>query len=106
MRTRENLTYVSQGYLQGAFPSGVATTVCHANRGRTGYRVYWERMWPDRFGQQELERTFGVSSRPKKSGTQEGYPAEPTIRALWRHFVDRYNAGDASVTYTSYDPNQ
>ena len=100
MRTRENLTYVSQGYLQGTFPSGVATTVCHANKGRTGYRVFWERVWRDRFGQRDLERTFGVSSYSKQSGAQEGYPAEPTIRALWRHLVDRYDASDASPVYT------
>jgi hypothetical protein len=105
MQTRENLRYVSQGYLHGTFPSGVKTTVCHLNKGRTGYCVYWGGVWRNSFGQRALERTFGVASRPKKSGAQEGYPAEPTIRALWRNLVDSYNAGDMTVTYSSYDPN-
>ena len=95
------LTYVSLGYLRGVCPNGRVATVRHLKAGRTGYELLWEGRWQRRFGQANLARVFGISPRSKRSGSQEGYPAEPVIRALWRHLTDRFNRGDEGVTYSA-----
>jgi hypothetical protein len=97
---RKRLAYTSAGYLRGKTPNGRLITVGHEQPGRTRYRLFWQERWHTRFGQTALSNVFGIAPREKRTGGQEGYPAEPVIRAVWRHFVDRYNEGDPGVVYS------
>lgn len=92
------------GFLQGACPKGPILTVWHKQSGRTGFRLYWDGLWHDSFGQQALDRLFGISPRTKKTGSQGGYPSEPVIQAVWRYLKKRYNEGDPDVTYSESQP--
>ena len=103
--SRDEIRYISKGYLHGKIPSGVFATVHHATtNGGSGYHVHLEGKWHNDFGQPELKEIFGVSAKIKKSGSQKGYPAEPVIRALWRYLKEKYNRGDDSVTYNPDAP--
>ena len=97
---RERLTYNAAGYLRGKTPNQTNVVVGHERPGRTHYVLFWKGDRYERFGQKDLERIFGIAPRPKRSGSQEGYPAEPVIRAMWRYFVDRYNNGDPEVEFS------
>jgi hypothetical protein len=101
---REPLTYTQPGYLRGGTPTGAAVVLWHEAEGRTGYHLYWNGQWHHRFGQVEMERDLGISVRAKRSGSQEGYPAEAVIHAAWRHLVDQYNAGKPDVEYSRACP--
>lgn len=46
-----------------------------------------------------VEEELKVEVQRKKSGSQTGYPQEPVPRAVWRHFMQRYNSGDPTVQY-------
>jgi len=103
---REPLTYTQAGYLRGGTPTGATVVLWHEAEGRTGYHLYWNGQWHQRFGQAEMERDLGISVRAKRSGSQEGYPAEAVIHAAWRHLVDQYNAGEPNVEYTRARPGE
>ena len=101
---RKPLTQTTAGYLRGRAPKGDMIVVWHQDEGRTGYHLHWNGQWHERFGQAEMEGKLGISVRAKKSGSQEGYPAEAVVHAAWRYLVDRYIAGDANVEYSRVRP--
>ena len=85
------------GLLTGKTPNGKKVTVGHSEQGAKGYFLDWTGGRFEDFGKQELKEIFGIAPYLKRSGGQEGHPSEPVIRALWRHFADRYNSGDPGV---------
>lgn len=97
---RQRIYNTIPGFLQGPCPKGPILTVWHQQSGRTGFRLYWNGSWRDSFGQQDLDKLFGIRPRAKKTGSQEGYPSEPVIQAVWRYLGKRYNEGDPDVTYS------
>lgn len=101
---RKPLSYTDPGYLRGHAPSGDLIGVWHPNEGRTGFRLEWKGQWYERFSQDEMAGELAIPVRVKKSGSQEGYPAEAVIHAAWRHLVDRYNAGIPDVQYSPQRP--
>ena len=44
-----------------------------------------------------VEEELGIQVYRKKSGSQEGRPAEAVLRAIWRYFVSRVNDNDSTV---------
>ena len=103
---RDQLYYTSQGYLRGRTPNGREVVVGHRQAGRTGFELHWSGRIFSRYGQEELYQDFGVAPQAKQTGGQAGYPSEPVLRALWRHFVDRYNRGDPSVRFARTAPQK
>ena len=102
---KRELTYdCTVGYLFGETPNQIEVMVGHEKSDRTGYVLFWEGRRYKRFGQAALEEVFGIAPREKKSGSQKGYPSEPAIRAVWRHFVDRYKNGDSKVKFRKMKP--
>jgi hypothetical protein len=93
------------GFLQGPCPKGPVVTVWHKQSGRTGFLLYWNGSWHSSFGQQDLYKLLGISPRVKKTGSQQGYPSEPVIQAVWRYLGKRYNEGDPDVTYSKSQPD-
>ena len=100
-----HLYYTSPGYLQGIYPRGVLVTVRHPELGVTRYELFWNGRWRRFFRQDDLVAVFGISPNSKKTGSQEGFPSEAVIRALWSHFVDRLNQRVHDVRYSAGQPS-
>ena len=94
------------GFLQGPTPTGENVVVWHSREGASGYRLYWRGRWFERFGAEDLEETFGISPRYKRSGDQEGYTSQPSIMAIWQYLASRYNeqCGFGDVDFSKSDP--
>lgn len=101
---RQRIYNTTSGFLQGPSPTGPILTVWHPQSGRTGFRLYWNGQWNDSFGQQELDKLFGISPSAKKTGKQIGYPTEPVIQAVWRYLKERYNEGATDIIYSKFEP--
>jgi hypothetical protein len=78
--------------------------VHHAVPGRTGYHLYLNSVWYRRFQREALQGELGILVRTKRTGSHEGYPSKPVIRAVWRHFVDRFKRDDPEVSYSRRSP--
>jgi hypothetical protein len=100
----ERLYYASPGFLLGITPNGERVVAGHEHPGRTGFVLYWKGTRYTWYSQEQLQRDFGIGPREKKTGGQRGYPSEPVLQAIWRHLVDRYNAGDSTVSFGSSPP--
>lgn len=101
----EEITQTTVGFLKGRAPNGESIVVWHRNPDRTGYRVYRNGKWFDRFEQDEMENRLGIPVRIKSSGGQQGYPSEPVTLAAWRYLLDLYRSGDKSVEFSRSVPN-
>ena len=96
---RERLTYNAAGYLRGKTP--IKQTLSLDTKDQAEHTMFYSgKVIAMKDLAKDLERIFGIAPRPKRSGSQEGYPAEPVIRAMWRYFVDRYNNGDPEVEFS------
>ena len=106
MTTERRITYDRDiGYLHGKTPNQTEVVVGHERSDRTGYVLYWNGSHYERFGQDDIERIFGIIPHPKRSGPQRGYTSEPAIRAVWRYLADRYNNGDSEVKFSNTRPD-
>ncbi len=101
---KQRIYNTTSGYLQGPCPKGQILTVWHPQSGRTGFRLYWDGRWHDSFGQDKLDKLFSISPRAKKTGSQDGYPSEPVIQAVWRYLKERYHDDDPDVIYSESEP--
>jgi hypothetical protein len=91
---RQRIGIMTPGFLKGPCPKGQVLVVEHPDGGRTGFRLYWKSSWHHSFGQQDLDRLFGISpiyprtgqSAGRKAGCEDRGGPESTrvIRPRWR----------------------
>jgi hypothetical protein len=89
-RERLPIKYNTPGRLTGRIKDS-NVSVSH-----DGYRHFTARIDGEFYSwlsQGLVEEVFEIPVQKKRSGNQTGYPSESVIRALWRYFVDQYNAG-------------
>ena len=98
--SRMRLRYNDAGTLKGDVPNGDSVVVRHLKSGPSGFEVLWDGEWHRWLRSEWVEEELGIGVHRKKTGSQAGFPSEAVTRAIWRHFVDRWNYGDSEVEYS------
>ena len=91
------IRYVDKGVFRGSTPTGEIVTIKHLQHGARGFEILWNGRHYRWLYMGLVEEELGITVNRKQSGPQEGRPSEAVLRAIYRHFVKRYNAGDSKV---------
>ena len=83
--------------LRGLTPTGRMVTIKHLEYGPSRFEVFLRNTNHNWLPMLMVEEELGIHVYRKKSGSQEGRPAEAVLRAIWRHFVSRVNDNDSTV---------